>query len=399
MIMDKSKNKIIDSLEEFIYKNLLTQMTYYVELNMSMRTVRLTFEYIITSIIPVNKLNVILEKNDCKVKPATEYNWSKLIWYKNCPLLFKSLHVINTSKDCRIGNRDDYFDTIRIYTLHNKKCKECLIDFIHKSKSVNAMKIYNKTKNCVFSYRKRDGFNQLADGSVVKRTFDDLFMINQQKAMLVNHLDGFVNKREWYRENHIPYHFGILLYGVPGSGKTVVAQAIASHISAQFISITGEELSLLNHITSEMSHWRDCRHPIVLLIDDIDVSTIIKNRQSSSSRQEISLLNVDDEASGFGNVLNILDGIDAMENIIYVFTTNHLEDIDPALIRPGRIDITMEIGYVCKETLNQFFNKHFNDDLPEDLIIRDGLTFAKLQTLVMTDISKEDFIEYVKEKE
>ena len=76
-------------------------------------------------------------------------------------------------------------------------------------------------------------------------------------------------------------------------------------------------------------------------------------------------------------------------------TTNHVEMLDPALIRPGRIDLMVEMKTAVTETLEQFLKFHYpNTKIPTITSVRDGITFAELQTKVLQGYSVEDIIAY-----
>jgi ATP-dependent 26S proteasome regulatory subunit len=97
--------------------------------------------------------------------------------------------------------------------------------------------------------------------------------------------------------------------------------------------------------------------------------------------------------------LNSIDGVCAPFNVVFIFTTNHIEKLDPALLRPGRIDLCVEIKPVCLETFTEFMIHHFGDiKIPKTLKIKDGITFAKLQLMVMNHASPKEIMDYVKEK-
>ena len=81
--------------------------------------------------------------------------------------------------------------------------------------------------------------------------------------------------------------------------------------------------------------------------------------------------------------------------MIYIFTTNHIDKLDPALIRPGRIDLKIEVGCVCKETFDQFCKRHYGKEPHVD--IKPGITFAQLQVEVMKEKSYEELIKFVTE--
>ena len=88
-----------------------------------------------------------------------------------------------------------------------------------------------------------------------------------------------------------------------------------------------------------------------------------------------------------------MDGINAPQNVVYVFTTNHIEKLDPALIRPGRIDLTLKVDYATNETFSKFLMFHYKRSLPYGKTVVPNLTFAAVQTDVMMDATFEDIID------
>ena len=129
----------------------------------------------------------------------------------------------------------------------------------------------------------------------------------------------------------------------------------------------------------------------ILLIEDIDCAMLTKEYDENGKMIT--------RGSNLGSLLNELDGINSVSNVIYIFTTNHIEKLDPALIRPGRIDLKLEIKYVNFETLNKFLNFHYGEIVKKKFKVRDGITFAELQVMVMQDATIDDIVKFCKEKE
>lgn len=228
------------------------------------------------------------------------------------------------------------------------------------------------------------------------RTFDDVFIPAEQKKYLIESVEAYVNNRDFYVKNNIPNHFGILLYSEPGHGKSSIAQAIASHINAELTVINGDNIKHIKEIIRCMgTHSMDDNIYRVLLFEDIDSGLFNLTREKSKKDE-------DKDEVGMATILNALDGIGSPTNVIYIFTTNHVEALDPAFIRPGRCDIHLEIKGATPETLKDFIEFHYNISDAGPLIkklqkghcITPGLTFAKLQTLVMEGQSAEDVIEF-----
>ena len=88
-----------------------------------------------------------------------------------------------------------------------------------------------------------------------------------------------------------------------------------------------------------------------------------------------------------------MDGMNSPENVIWIFTTNHIDRLDPALIRPGRIDKKIEIGYVDNETFSEFLMHHYGKGLESGYEVGGGLTFASIQTDVMLGMTYEEILE------
>ena len=235
-----------------------------------------------------------------------------------------------------------------------------------------------------------------------KRNFDNVFVPSEIRTQITNALDNFVAKKEWYKENVIPYHFGIMLYGPPGTGKTSLAQAIANYLpGSRLLYLTGDMISKLpTMIENDAALSRGgTDRPTVFLIEDIDCGFGVDSIRSRRNKYENA--DEDEMSNGLGTILNSLDGIIAPSNVIFIFTTNHIDQLDPALIRPGRIDLMLEIKPICMETFKEFMVHHYGENvkIPKTLKLKDDVTFAKLQIMVMSGSSATDIINYVKEKD
>ena len=129
-----------------------------------------------------------------------------------------------------------------------------------------------------------------------------------------------------------------------------------------------------------------------IIVEDIDTSGFTEDRVSIETDKETSIVSGKEI---LGSVLNYMDGYGSLENVIYIFTTNHVDHLDPALIRPGRIDLSIEIKHVSDETMNKFLKFHYGKGLPEEKHVKPDMTFARIQILVMGGMSFDDLIEEV----
>lgn len=242
--------------------------------------------------------------------------------------------------------------------------------------------------------------------SSIRRDFNNVFIPDNIVNEICESLDKFRNSKDWYEEHNIPCHFGIMLYGAAGMGKSSIAQAIATYMHSNLFVLSGDCVMALPKavriINQHTTRYRNDYN--IILIEDVDCGIAADNISNRLSNMYAYKSNKDDNIAdnhmGLASVLNVLDGIGAPNNVIFIFTTNHIEKLDPALIRPGRIDLSLEIKPVCLESFGKFLRHHYGDGvyIPKNLAIRDNLSFAELQTLVMKGYSADKLIEFVKKK-
>ena len=168
----------------------------------------------------------------------------------------------------------------------------------------------------------------------------------QGEALLAD-LEHFLAGRERYAELGIPWRRGYLLYGPPGTGKTSLVTALASELRLNVCT-----LSLASPIvTDEKIHTLLAAVPqrSLLLIEDVDA--FFRDRDAAHTQVRLSF-------SGF---LNALDGVATQEGTVLFMTTNHIDRLDPALIRAGRIDERVELGWADEDQLRRLYFKFHPD--------------------------------------
>lgn len=168
---------------------------------------------------------------------------------------------------------------------------------------------------------------------------------------LIADVRNFLSSRDWYVERGIPYRRGFLLYGPPGTGKSSAVLAIASALKMD-IAI----LSLANSTLDDDELCQllsNCPANSVVLIEDIDC-VFIERTATEDKQNKLT----------FSGLLNAIDGVAAGEGRILFATTNHIERLDPALIRPGRIDRKELIGNADRDQLRRLFVRFFGDHDP-----------------------------------
>jgi chaperone BCS1 len=152
-----------------------------------------------------------------------------------------------------------------------------------------------------------------------------------QGQQALDHLRRFVASKSWYRQRGLPHHTGILFEGTPGTGKSSLIHALASEMQRNLFYLNMGAVTEEKEITGLLADRRRWDNAI-LVIEDIDTSGAAVNRDDKSANVTLSTL------------LNVLDGILSPDGLIVIATTNHLEALDPALVRPGRFDLAMRLG-------------------------------------------------------
>ncbi len=157
---------------------------------------------------------------------------------------------------------------------------------------------------------------------------------------LIDDMRAFVQSESWYATRGVPHRRGYLLYGPPGTGKTTVVAAAAGELRLSLAV-----LSLNNAVMSDegLRALVDALPTATaLLIEDIDCAFAAR-REGSTGGVTMS------------GLLNALDGVSTREGRVLFLTTNHPERLDPALVRPGRVDRTFHLGHATPDQARRLF--------------------------------------------
>jgi len=190
---------------------------------------------------------------------------------------------------------------------------------------------------------------------------------------------------ELYEDIGIKPPKGVILYGEPGTGKTLLAKAVANQTSATFLRVVGSELiqKYLGDgpkLVRELFRVADDLSPTIVFIDEIDAVGSKRYDSSSGGTREIQRTMLE--------LLNQLDGFDERGDVKVIMATNRIESLDPALIRPGRIDRKIEFPLPDTKTKRHIFNIHTSKmtlsddvDLEKFVMAKDELSGADIKAV------------------
>ncbi|KAJ5421194.1 hypothetical protein N7465_003713 [Penicillium sp. CMV-2018d] len=203
-----------------------------------------------------------------------------------------------------------------------------------------------------------------------KRPLESVVLHEGVKERVVADVEDFISSSSWYHDRGIPYRRGYLLYGPPGTGKSSFIQALAGELDYDIAILNLSERGLtddrLNHLLTIVPNRT------LVLLEDVDAA--FSNRREQSDADGYRGANVT-----FSGLLNALDGVASAEERIIFLTTNHVERLDEALVRPGRVDMTVRLGEVTRYQVGCLWDR-FYEDIDTDGVYRQ-LFLDRLQEL------------------
>merc|ERR1719322_2091319 len=218
-----------------------------------------------------------------------------------------------------------------------------------------------------------------------KETYADIGGLDTQITEIKESVELPLTHPEYYEEMGIKPPKGVILYGPPGTGKTLLAKAVANQTSATFLRVVGSELiqKYLGDgpkLVRELFRVAEEHSPSIVFIDEIDAVGTKRYESNSGGEREIQRTMLE--------LLNQLDGFDSRGDVKVIMATNRIETLDPALIRPGRIDRKIEFPMPDEKTKKKIFGIHTGRmtlsedvDLEEHIMSKDELSGADIQAI------------------
>ncbi|KAG6890387.1 hypothetical protein C0992_001778 [Termitomyces sp. T32_za158] len=213
-----------------------------------------------------------------------------------------------------------------------------------------------------------------------KRPMSSIVLNPGVKEMLLNDTKDFLRSEKWYADRGIPFRRGYLLHGVPGSGKSSLIHAIAGQLMLEIYVVSLSASWISDSTLTTLMGRVPAR--CILLLEDLDAAFVRSSTREESKQDKEKKGNTEQEGPSNSNnsgmrrsrrhdhlsdvntlslsgLLNALDGVAAAEGRLLFATTNHLDRLDPALSRPGRMDVWIEFKNASKWQAEALFRNFF----------------------------------------
>ncbi|KAK3026993.1 hypothetical protein RJ639_041754, partial [Escallonia herrerae] len=335
------------------------------------------------------KINFFVERNE---EITDTFNGFQVTW----KMLKKRKEQFNSESTVRSlelrfhrKHKDEVFD-------------DYLTHILKKWKAANKM----KKKLRMFTVR-LDGYSWESVNFDHPATFDTLAMDLNMKKDIIDDLDRFVQRKKLYRRVGKAWKRGYLLYGPPGTGKSTLIAAMANHLGFDVYDL---ELTAVRSDSDLRRLLIRTANRSIIVVEDIDCSLSLDSPRTAPRRRGRSPPPVKDIGITLSGLLNFNDGLwsSCGDERIIVFTTNHKDRLDPALLRPGRMDLHIHMSYCSPCVFKMLASNYLGiTEHPlfleiEELIEMMKVTPAEIGELLLKDnepdIAVRALIEFLKKK-
>jgi chaperone BCS1 len=291
-------------------------------------------------------LDTTLRNERIAMIPAPGKHW---FWYRGRPFEVWFSRTENTHE--RSGRR---VETLTFRTLGRSRVS--LENFVE-----DVVRCHVKRQGVLsYLYIYDDGWDYVEGYS--PRGLASVVLQPGEKEHLLQDVEQFRRSKGRYEQLGIPYHRGYLFYGPPGTGKTSLVSALAAHFALSIYVINLAEFndrSLMKAVNQVPANS-------VLLFEDIDCMHGSQSREEPdliSGRNGSSTVATKDNAIAnivtLSGLLNVLDGFQAPSGVVFAMTTNRVEKLDTALLRPGRIDYKLFLGRASDQQKVDLYRRFF----------------------------------------
>ena len=294
-----------------------------------------------------------VEKKKQKKLQYTPSYGTHIFWFRGQPLLFERSENREQMGSLMVSEKEEI--NISCFGRNPAILKELLMEAreLHLAKDESKTVIYRGAATGMEDPQWRRCMARST------RPFSTVILNEKVKKQLIDDVTDYLKPatRRWYANRGIPYRRGYLLYGPPGTGKSSLSLALAGFFNMPiYILSLSSPMATEENVSSLFSSLpRRC----VVLLEDIDSAGLTHTREDGTveaipapapvaAGPTVTVKGAAPAAPtsrlSLSGLLNVLDGVASQEGRVLIMTTNHLEKLDKALIRPGRVDMTVEFG-------------------------------------------------------
>ncbi|XP_027178473.1 AAA-ATPase At3g50940-like [Coffea eugenioides] len=290
------------------------------------------------------KINISMETNE---ELTQKFNGFQIKWRMACKQIRPRYVSQPGGYDSTMLSKPRYYELIFHKKHKDKVIGEYLPYVLERSKAIElekkTLKLFMLGNDRMMGHRGNPWQSVDLDHPA---TFDTLAMDTDAKKMVIDDLENFVRRKELYRKAGKAWKRGYLLFGPPGTGKSSLVAAMANYLKFDIYDL---ELTDVRTNSDLRRHLISTANQSILLVEDIDCSIelTVKRPKKASSASMFPQQYGQENWVTLSGLLNFIDGLwsSCGDERIIVFTTNHKDKLDPALLRPGRMDVHIHMSY------------------------------------------------------
>lgn len=295
----------------------------------------------------------------------TPYLGTHWFWFNKKLFWYSISHITSTG-----GEKQKQKMTLTCFSWNKKTLENMFDEFKHYH-------LDHKAKDGIYSHG-ADGWAKVTSSS--DKSFDDIIIDSKLKNTITERIDFFLNNKDFYKKKNLPYKLSMMLHGKSGTGKTSIIKALCTYTNRPLYILEMSRVA-----PTKLSQLVASCTGGILVIEDVDRSGIVNTKQEPIEEDDSS----NQSSVGrdhIGIIMNAFDGLIEPNDVIIIFTTNHIDKIDEAMLRPGRIDCTFEIGTLsCKTVKENLYRLYDNVSINENFEPIAGADLMKLYSENSTD--------------